>query len=244
MSEITPIDLDVLKEQTPTPKKKRGRPKKTATKTVADPVQAVEDEEAEMRRLREQLLNYADHNPAIVEKPINDKIAKLVNEMSLDELRARCRQGKKINAGRMDSVVGQQVIQLANISVGQILDCLDELDESTRRDQLLQECTTEYLSLHLLDYIPEEIKIAGIYSSHVLSAYRESLRNKPKKSLLVKPPQVVKKEEEKKEEVKEEKKEEVELRRRDVESFIPRVQETKDKLIRMKKELENNVVEL
>lgn len=228
MSEIVPLDLNQMKENI-TVKKKRGRPSK---KTVKDPVKSVEDEEAEIKRLREQLLTYADHNSAIVERPVNDKIAKLVNEMSIDELRARCRQGKKINAGRMDSVVGQQIIQFTNLAVGQLLDCLDELEESTRKDRLLHECTTEYLSLHLLDYIPEEIKIAGIYSSHVLSAYRESLRNKPMPKI------VEEKEKEKVEvEVEVEKKAEVKLNNKDIETFIPRIQEVKDRLIRMKGEM-------
>jgi hypothetical protein len=174
--DITPVDLNVLKEDLPAPKKKRGRPKKSA----ADPVQSIDDEEKEKKELREKLMQYADHNEDIVMRPVNDKVAKLVNEMSLDELRARCRQGKKICSGRMDNVVGNQVIELCNMSVGQILDCLEELQESTRNDELLHEVTTEYLSLHLLDMVPEEIKILGIYSSHVLTAYRNAQMKKPK----------------------------------------------------------------
>eukprot|EP00916_Digyalum_oweni_P004735 GHVL01008381.1.p1 GENE.GHVL01008381.1~~GHVL01008381.1.p1 ORF type:complete len:238 (-),score=30.38 GHVL01008381.1:331-1044(-) len=236
--EITPVDLEQLKQTVPAPvKKRRGRPKKTAT--VADPVGAVEDEEMEMKKLKEQLLNYADHNPDVVMKPVNDKIAKLVNEMSIDELRARCRQGKKINAGRMDNVVGQQIIQLSNMAVGQMLDCLDELDESTRDDKLLNEVTTEYMSLHLLDFIPEEIKIAGIYSSHVLSAYREKQRKQPK---TVKKLPVIEMNVDVPSEVSEvvEVKEEVKLAKKDVDNYIPRVQEVRDKLIRFRGELDGN----
>lgn len=230
--EINPINLDELKEKMPEQKKKRGRPAKKPTKTATDPVVSIENEEAEMKRLREQLLNYADHNPDIVEKPINNKILKIVNEMDIDELRARCRQGKKINSARMDSVVGRQVIQIANLAVGQLLDCLEELQESTKDDKLLNETVTAYLSLHVLDFIPEEIKIAGIYGSHTLTAYQESSKRKVKKPLPVKVEQP--KVEEKKEEPK---KEEIKLKNKDVEAFIPRIQEARDKLIRFKEEL-------
>lgn len=229
--EITPIDLTQLKDNMPEQKKKRGRPAKKSTKSATDPVVSMESEEQEMRRLREQLLNYADHNPDIVERPVNNKLAKLVNEMSLDELRARCRQGKKINSSRMDSVVGKQVIQLCNLAVGQLLDCLEELQESTSKDKLLNETMTSYLSLHLLDYIPEEIKIAGIYSSHTLTAYQESLKRKDNKP--IQRIQLVTKEEPN-QTVTEEVKKEIKIASKDIESFIPRIQEVRDKLIRMK----------
>ena len=227
--EITPINLDELKVNSATTPKKRGRPAKKATKTVTDPVGIVENEEMEMKRLREQLLNYADHNEDIVTRSVNNKLTKLVNEMSIDELRARCRQGKKINSGRMDSVVGQQIIQVCNMAVGQLLDCMDELNESTRKDKLLNETVTGYLSLHILDYIPEEIKIMGIYGSHTLTAYQQSLSKKPNKPFVpaIPPAPMV-------EQVKE-----VKLQNKDIESIIPRIQEVKDKLIRFRQDLDN-----
>jgi hypothetical protein len=237
MSEINPINLDELKTTVEPPKKKRGRPRKVKATESTDVVASVESEEAEIKRLREQLMNYADHNPDIVEKPINNRIGKLVNSMDLDELRARCRQGKKINASRMDSVVGRQVITLANVAVGQILDCLDELNESTKNDPLLQECATEYLSLHLLDFVPEELKIAGIYSSHVLTAYQDSLNRKPSLIQQIKK-KIAPVEEEKKVEEQPDLPPAVEIKSGSVEAFIPKIEEVRDKLIRFKAELE------
>jgi hypothetical protein len=186
---VNEIDLNDIEA----PKKKRGRPKGSTKKksTAADtnPInlfQEEEDLESEKRALREKLLQYSDHNPDIVMKPVNDKITKLVKDMDIDELRARCRQGKKICSSRMDNAVGSQIITLANESIGRFLDCVDELHYSTKKDQLLTETTTQYFSLHILDYIPDEIKIAGLYGSHIIQSYYESQQKKD----LNKPPSI------------------------------------------------------
>lgn len=248
---ITPIDLNTLEA----PKKRRGRPKGSTNKKkdASDPInvfQEEEDLEAEKRALKEKLLQYSDHNPDIVVKPVNDKIAKLVNEMDIDELRARCRQGKKIVSSRMDNVVGQQIITLANQSVGTLLDCTDELHYSTKRDTLLQETTTQYFSLHLLDFIPDEIKMAGIYGSHVIGAYyeAESKRNKSNTPPVkveetetngyVDPFEITKKPEAPEGPEAPVKK----MKRKDIQVSIGPIQETRDKLIQMKEDLKNLTV--
>lgn len=245
MSEINQVDLSAMQEKLPV-KKGRGRPKGSGKKAVGKsaPID-LDSEEREMKELKEKLLQFADHNPAVVEKPINDRIAKLVDNMSIDELRARCRQGKKICSGRMDSVVGEQLIYLANQTCGTLLECVDELQASTEKDKLLHETTTEYFSLHLLDFVPEEVKIMGIYSSHVLKAYYQAQMKAPvaQQKPVVKLPEpvvlnadaepfvITKKEEPKPDLIK--------LSRKDTQVVIPAVQETRDKLIRMREDLKN-----
>lgn len=244
MNNITQVDLSAMQEALPS-KKGRGRPKGSSKKKVSVPLD-LDAEEREMKELREKLMQYSDHNPDIVVKPVNDKISKLVNEMSIDELRARCRQGKKICSGRMDSVVGKQIIFLANQSCGALLDCVEELQESTSRDQLLQETTTEYFSLHLLDYIPDELKISGIYASHVLKAYYEAQSKNPVPK--AKPVTVEQmSNEEYVNPIQCETDDEAltvtpvpqKMHSKDIELVIQPVQEVRDRLIRMREDLQN-----
>lgn len=249
MSEITQVDLISIQETMPK-KKGRGRPKGSTgskkTKVSEVPLD-IDAEEREMKELREKLMQYSDRNPDIVMKPVNDKISRLVNDMSIDELRARCRQGKKICSGRMDSVVGQQLIYISNQACGALLDCVEELQESTENDQLLHEVTTEYFSLHLLDHIPDELKITGIYASHLCKAYYEAQSKnpvKPKKPTVeiiqesVQEP-IAPVQEPVQETPEPETREPFKLSKKDTQVSIPAVQEVRDKLIVMREQLGN-----
>lgn len=164
--EIKLIDIEAL-----TPPKKRGRPakKKTSTEpaTEVDAVKLLSEKD----RLKADLLRLSDYNPEVVTRAVNDKLAKLVEEMNLDELRERVRIGKRNQSSKMDNSVAVQTINLTNQVVGRFLGCLEELNESTIKDRLLQETLKDYLCLNVLDYIPPEIKIGGLYGSHVVSAY-------------------------------------------------------------------------
>lgn len=184
--DIKPVDLTTMEP----PKRRRGRPagskgkkkkqeEPSAPTSSWNPFGGEDPEEAEKRErkeLEEKLLNFADANPDVVLKPINNKINSTVKEMDIEELRARVRMGRKISTSKLDNCVGGQVIFLANETVGRMLNCVKELHESTENDRLLQECTTEYLSMHLLDYIPIELKISGIYASHVIKSYYEAVK--------------------------------------------------------------------
>lgn len=186
MTVIETVDLTNMEA----PKRRRGRPAgsknknkkkqeeeaKSSWNPFAAEVSKEEKEAIERKELEEKLLNMADHNPAVVLKPVNNKIASTVREMDLDELRARVRMGRKIHSAKLDNHVGGQVIFLANETVGRFMDCVEELHRSTENDQLLQETTTEFLSLKVLDWIPMELKLAGLYSSHVIKAYYEAVK--------------------------------------------------------------------
>ena len=193
MSEIKPVDLSSL----PTPPKRgRGRPKgstkkkkqeqpeeqKSSWNPFANEISKEEKEAQERKDLEEKLLNMSDHNPDVVLKPVNNKIASTVREMDIEELRARVRMGRKIHSAKLDNHVGGQVIFLANETVGRFLDCVEELHKSTENDRLLQETTTEFLSLKILDWVPMELKLAGLYSSHVIKSYYEAVKTTKSKT--------------------------------------------------------------
>ena len=102
--------------------------------------------------------------------------------MDLEELRTRVRLGRKMHSAKLDNHVGGQVIFLANETVGRFMDCVEELHKSTENDRLLQETTTEFLSLKVLDWVPMELKLAGLYSSHVIKSYYEAVKTTKSKT--------------------------------------------------------------
>tara|TARA_R110002126_G_scaffold58286_4_gene153907 strand:+ start:240 stop:944 length:705 start_codon:yes stop_codon:yes gene_type:complete len=161
--------------------KKRVRKSKKTTVEPTDPTDPLQKLTSEKDKLKAELLRLSDYHPEIVTKPVNDKIAKLVEEMSIEELRERVRFGKRNQSSKMDDSVANQTILMANQVAGRMLGCLEELNESSMKDKLLNECLKDYLCLNILDYIPTELKITGLYGSHVSSAYyKASLKKTPR----------------------------------------------------------------
>jgi hypothetical protein len=178
---IETIDINTIVE----PKKKRGRPKKTTKKvtepsSTVDSVDTVEIKQTEKEKLKAELLRLSDYHPEIVTKPVNDKISKLIEEMDIEELRERVRYGHRNQSSKMDNTVAQQTIHLANQLTGRMLGCLDELNETSLQDKLLNECVKDYMCMNILDYIPNELKIGGLYGSHVAKAYYDATLKRPK----------------------------------------------------------------
>ena len=177
---ITDIKLVDINELLPDKPKKKGRkPKKN--NSVTEPVtESGAEPISEKEKLKQELLRLSDYNPEIVTKPVNDKISNLVDEMDLNELRARVRAGHRSQSSKMDDSVASQAINLANQLTGRMLGCLEELNESSLQDKLLKECVKDYMCLNILDFIPNELKIGGLYGSHVASAYYKASAKKPK----------------------------------------------------------------
>lgn len=168
------VDLDNIEK----PKKKRGRPAKS--KAPETSVDTVDLNDNEKEKLQQELLMLGEGNPDFIVKPINSKLSETVEQMSINELKARIRQAKRQSCAKLDDSVVGNVINLANQLSGSLLGCYDELDASTRKDLLLKDTTKDYLSLNILDYIPAEIKILGLYGSHLTSSYYLSQMKLPK----------------------------------------------------------------
>lgn len=190
--QINEQNIDIPEIILPETPKKRGRPKKspTVTKTSAtgsifsvgtvgaDPLDPLQKLVTEKEKLKSELLRLSDYNPDVVLKPVNDKLASVVESMSIEELRARVRLGHRNQSSKMDGTVAAQAINLANQLSGRLLGCLEELTESSSKDKLLNECVKDYLCMNILDYIPNNLKIGGLYSSHVASAYYAAQQKK------------------------------------------------------------------
>lgn len=234
--EIEPINVEELKQQNTASKRKtrNTKSKKKKEEQVTDVMEVfVDTEEQEAERLRERLLMYANRDSSVVTEPINDNVERLVAEMDLHELKARCRKAQNMTGNKIDNVVGQQVIGVCNLAVGELLGCLEELEESTSRDELLKKSVTDYLSNNILMFVPEELKISGIYASHVLSSYGKASKKKPKKLPQKSPqPQL----EAPQQKPQEEEIKPIEIKRRD-EDVRVQMSEIKDKLIQFRSEM-------
>lgn len=168
MSEL--IDLDNL----PIPKKPR-KPRAKKVKVVEEVVEEVDIEELEYHK--ELLLQLSLNRPEILTKPVIVHDTSLIETMSLDEIKARINQANRMSAAQLDDSTTRNIISISNQAIGTLLGCAEELQTSTATDQLLQSSAKEYLSINVLDYIPTELKLMGIYSLHVSSAYVNARRN-------------------------------------------------------------------
>lgn len=171
--EVKLIDINKVVK---TPRKKREPKKKNVPDNV--PETTIEEQVSEKDKLKIELLRLSDYDQDIITKPINNNLTKLVEEMSIDELKARVRQGKRITSGKLDDSVAKEIIGLANNATGILLGCYNELEESTKKDNLLLSTTKDYMAFNVLDHIPIEIKLAGLYGSHVTSAYYKASSKK------------------------------------------------------------------
>jgi hypothetical protein len=140
----------------------------------------------ELNKLKKELENLILNNPSIdLERPVNTTFLERINNMSVEELKARIFNAKRELNGKLDLKISDGALSLVNQVIGRILGCCEELEQEVMKDQLLRESTKELLSMNLLSKIPSQIKVAGLYSLNVGTAL-----NKKKLAVLsVIPPQ-------------------------------------------------------
>ena len=174
------ILLDLEKLQIPKVKKTRKSKKKVefAEEPIEPAEISTEEELQELEYYRDQLANLSVHNPEVLTRPINYENQQIINEMTIDELKQRCLLGQRASCSKLDDSVTQNIITITNQLTGSLLGCIEELEQSTQQDKLLHATTKEYLSLNILDAISTEIKVLGLYASHVASSFYKSRKNK------------------------------------------------------------------
>lgn len=125
----------------------------------------------ELVKLKKELENLILNNPSIdLEKPVNTTILERINNMSIEELKARIFNAKRELNGKLDLKISDGALSLVNQVIGRILGCCEELEQEVMKDNLLRESTKEMLSMNLLSKIPSQVKVAGLYSLNVGTA--------------------------------------------------------------------------
>jgi len=157
-------------------KVKKPRKKRTPKIIIEEPVEEeileepTEVNDDELQYYRDQLITISDRSPEILTQSINTDYS-VIDSMSLDEIKARIRLANRATCSKLDSSVTQNLIMMTNQVTGRLLGCVDELEESTREDKLLHDTAKNYLGLNVLDHIPTEIKLFGLYGSHVANSW-------------------------------------------------------------------------
>lgn len=127
--------------------------------------------QSELTKLKKELENLILNNPSIdLERPVNTTVLEKINNMSVEELKARIFNAKRELNGKLDLKISDGALSLVNQVVGRILGCCEELEQEVMKDQLLRESTKEMMSMNLLSKVPSQIKVAGLYSLNVGTA--------------------------------------------------------------------------
>lgn len=125
----------------------------------------------ELQSLRNELLQILMSNPNIdLKSPIELTPFQTINTMSAEELKARIFQAKRELSSKTDLKISDSALGLVNLFVGNMLGCLDELQEEVQKDVLLRETVKDTLSINLLSKIPPQLKVTGLYAMNVGTA--------------------------------------------------------------------------
>ena len=167
-SEFTNCIPEVKVKRKPRVKKEKKEKKETVRIKLAE--EFVFEDEVERDSLREQLIAIAVNKPDILTNKFNLYSVELIEDMSINEMKARILSFKMNQGSMLDSNVVSNGLYLCNIGIGSILGITQELNESVQQDKLLLDSTKEFINLEFLHLIPHYLKIGGLYLTHVASA--------------------------------------------------------------------------
>jgi hypothetical protein len=133
----------------------------------------------EIQNLRNELLQILMSNPNIdLKSPVELSPFQAINTMSAEELKARIFQAKRELSSKTDLKISDSALGLVNLFVGNMLGCLDELQEEVNKDVLLRETVKDTLSINLLSRIPPQLKVTGLYAMNVGTAMSKARSKK------------------------------------------------------------------
>lgn len=133
-----------------------------------------------LEKLRVQFKTMVINNKIDIKKAVKNEDFKQIDKMTMEELEARIMDAKYIFSKKIDEKIADSSIQMTNLIVGKLLNCVEELEEETQKNTLLKEATGQVLGANLLQYIPPEVKMGGLYALDVSRAYKKAQYKKDK----------------------------------------------------------------
>lgn len=128
-----------------------------------------------LEKLQKELENLLLSNPSLdISKPCGNTTLEKIYLMSEDELKARIFEAKRGLTSGLDMKIADSTLGFANMIVGNMLGCLEELEESVKNDNTLRNATKDMMSMSVLSYIPGNVKVAGLYALNVGSALQKA----------------------------------------------------------------------
>jgi hypothetical protein len=144
-----------------------------------------EPDDERLYYLRSKLIDRAIKNPRAIDlsAPVHLELIERINMMTAEELEMRLIQMENSFAKKIDSGITKTLFQAVNLVVAQTgyID-YDILNKQVQNDEILQEVTTEYLSMKYLIDLPPQAKIGLLYSTQLANAYGltvEEMRKNP-----------------------------------------------------------------
>lgn len=149
-------------------------------------------DENRMRKLQNELKSLVLNNPSAIDltKPIGYNHLETIYDMDINELETRIFDAKLTFNKKIDSKVADSALSLTNQVVGGLLGCVQELEYEVSKDEVLREATKDLLSFRVLNYIPIEMKVSGLYSLDVACAMKKKKLKIQKQKELEKQQQV------------------------------------------------------
>jgi len=145
------------------------------------------DQERVLRyKLQNELKQLYMNNPSSVNlnKPLYFTDIEVINQMSIEELQMRIIDAKLTFSKKLDMKVSDTALTLTNQVVGGLLGCIDELEQEVQKDEILREATKDLLSFKILNHIPMELKVSGLYSLNVATAVKKSKLRKQREQVM------------------------------------------------------------
>lgn len=197
---MSAVDLSEYKNETPEPKKKRGRPRKkklgeiceenetnltnSETAEIEEILQQEDEEELieEINEYKNKLLQLSLNHPDILTESLVDvkKQSKIIDKLSLEEIKLRLLLvNKKLNKKISNKLINM-IINTANKKILNILvspDIAEKYNTIIAEDELLIDSLNTLPIMTIFEYLPNPIKSAVIYGSHLSSAIVEDKLN-------------------------------------------------------------------
>lgn len=126
-------------------------------------------------KLRSELMNIMMNNPQVdLNSPVSTLGMDKVNAMSKVELQSRIFDAKRQLNTKLDSSISNAGLSVVNLIVGNLLGCVEELNNHVNNDKILQDAAKDLLAFNILNKIPPPIKVTGLYGINVALALKES----------------------------------------------------------------------
>jgi hypothetical protein len=169
-------------------------------KCVVEPeiIEEIFDEEPDMddsrkMKLQNELKTLVLNNPTSIDltKEVGYNHLESIYNMDVNELEARIFDAKLTFNKKIDSKVADSALSLTNQIVGGLLGCVNELEYEVSKDEILREATKDLLSFRILNYIPIEMKVSGLYSLNVATAMKKNKLKIQKQKELLKSQEII-----------------------------------------------------
>lgn len=166
------VDLDEYEYVNPKEQKKEVEYEKNMKNGIYN---KDDDEQDELLKLRDQFKKLVlNNNININEKCTTNNDFERIDKMNVEELKSRIIMAKHSFSKSIDKKITDNCLSMVNLIVGSALGCLEELQYEVEKNIILSEATNKVISQEILIHIDPKLKMAGLYSIDVATAFKKA----------------------------------------------------------------------